>query len=39
MIRFDAISWHAGAFRLADVSFTVPAGSYAIGSAHVSLPI
>ena len=30
MIRFDAISWHAGAFRLADVSFTVPAGSYAV---------
>lgn len=30
MIRFDHISWHAGAFRLADVTFTVPARSYAV---------
>jgi ABC-type sugar transport system ATPase subunit len=30
MIRFDHISWQAGAFRLADVSFTVPAGRYAV---------
>jgi ABC-type sugar transport system ATPase subunit len=29
-IHFDRISWHAGAFRLADVSFTVPARSYAV---------
>jgi ABC-type sugar transport system ATPase subunit len=30
MIRFDHISWEAEAFRLADVSFTVPARSYAV---------
>lgn len=30
MIRFNEISWHAGAFRLDAVSFTVPAGSYAV---------
>jgi ABC-type sugar transport system ATPase subunit len=30
MIRFDNLSWHAGAFRLAGVSFTVPAGSYGV---------
>ncbi len=30
MIRFDAVSWHAGAFRLDAVSFTVPAGSYGV---------
>lgn len=30
MIRFDQITWHAGAFRLENVSFTVPAGRYAV---------
>lgn len=30
MIRFDQISWHAGAFRLDGISFTVPAGSYGV---------
>jgi ABC-type sugar transport system ATPase subunit len=30
MIRFDAISWQAGAFRLDNVSFTVPAGVYGV---------
>lgn len=30
MIRFDAVSWHAGTFRLDAVSFTVPAGSYGV---------
>ena len=30
MIRFDNISWHAGAFRLADVSFEVTAQRYAV---------
>ena len=30
MIRFDNISWHAGAFRLERVSFTVPVKSYAV---------
>jgi molybdate/tungstate transport system ATP-binding protein len=30
MIRFDAVSWHAGAFRLDAVSLTVPAGSYGV---------
>lgn len=30
MIRFDNLSWHAGTFRLEGVSFTVPAGSYAV---------
>ncbi|PAW80550.1 MAG: ABC transporter ATP-binding protein [Pedosphaera sp. Tous-C6FEB] len=30
MIRFNEISWHAGAFRLDAVSFTVPAGSYGV---------
>lgn len=29
-IRFDTLSWHAGSFRLDSVSFTVPAGSYAV---------
>ena len=30
MIRFDNITWHAGAFRLEGVSFSVPAGSYCV---------
>ncbi|MBI3879817.1 MAG: ABC transporter ATP-binding protein [Verrucomicrobia bacterium] len=30
MIRFDNIAWHAGAFRLENVSFTVPEKSYAV---------
>ena len=30
MIRFDTLSWHAGAFRLDGISFTVPAGRYAV---------
>jgi ABC-type sugar transport system ATPase subunit len=30
MIRFDQITWRAGAFRLEDVSFTVPAQRYAV---------
>jgi molybdate/tungstate transport system ATP-binding protein len=30
MIRFENISWRAGAFRLADITFAVPAGSYAV---------
>jgi len=30
VIRFDNISWHAGAFRLERVSFTVPVKSYAV---------
>jgi len=30
MIRFDAVSWHAGTFRLEGISFSVPAGSYAV---------
>ncbi len=30
MIRFENISWHAGAFRLEGVSFAVPAKSYAV---------
>lgn len=30
MIRFDNLSWQAGTFRLENVSFTVPAGSYAV---------
>lgn len=30
MIRFDHLAWHAGPFRLESVSFTVPAGSYAV---------
>lgn len=30
MIRFDNLSWHAGTFRLEGISFTVPAGSYAV---------
>jgi ABC-type sugar transport system ATPase subunit len=29
-VRFDNLSWHAGAFRLEGVSFTVPAGCYAV---------
>lgn len=30
MIRLDSIAWRAGAFRLNDVSFTVPGGKYAV---------
>ena len=30
MIRFDNLSWQAGVFRLENVSFAVPAGSYAV---------
>ncbi len=30
MICFDNIAWRAGAFELADISFTVPAGRYAV---------
>jgi len=30
MIRFDNIAWRAGAFELANISFTVPAGKYAV---------
>jgi molybdate/tungstate transport system ATP-binding protein len=30
MVRFDHITWHAGAFRLSDVSFTVPPRNYAV---------
>ena len=30
MIRFEDIAWRAGVFRLEHVSFTVPAGSYAV---------
>jgi ABC-type sugar transport system ATPase subunit len=30
MIRFDNIAWRAGAFELADISFTVPAACYAV---------
>lgn len=30
MIQFDHITWQAGNFRLTDVSFTVPAKSYAV---------
>ena len=30
MIRFDNLSWHAGAFRLEGVSFAVPAGRYSV---------
>ncbi len=30
MIQLDSIAWRAGAFRLENVSFTVPAGSYAV---------
>ncbi len=30
MIQFEAIAWRAGSFRLDAVSFTVPAGSYAV---------
>lgn len=30
MIRFDQLAWHAGTFRLDGVSFTVPAGAYAV---------
>ncbi len=29
-IRFDNLSWHAGSFRLEGVSFSVPAGCYAV---------
>ena len=42
MIRLEKITWHADAFRLDDVSFSVPAGSYAVlmgrtGSGKTSL--
>ena len=42
MIRLENITWHADAFRLDDVSFSVPAGSYAVlmgrtGSGKTSL--
>ena len=42
MIRFDKISWAAGSFALEEVSFAVPAGSYAVlmgrsGSGKTSL--
>lgn len=30
MIQLDAIAWHAGSFRLEDVSVTFPAGRYAV---------
>jgi len=30
MIQLDAVSWQAGAFRLENVSLTIPAGSYAV---------
>ena len=30
MISLDSIAWRAGAFRLENVSFTVPAGRYAV---------
>ncbi|NBR86616.1 MAG: ATP-binding cassette domain-containing protein [Verrucomicrobia bacterium] len=30
MIRFDNLAWHAGAFRLENISFTVPAGRYGV---------
>ena len=30
MIQLDSIAWRAGAFRLENVCFTVPAGSYAV---------
>ncbi len=30
MIRLQNISWHAGDFRLLDVSFNVPAGAYGV---------
>ncbi|HEY6170018.1 MAG TPA: ABC transporter ATP-binding protein [Verrucomicrobiae bacterium] len=30
MIRFENITWHAGAFRLENVSFAVPASRYAV---------
>ncbi len=30
MISLDSIAWRAGAFRLENVSFTVPAGCYAV---------
>ncbi len=30
MIRFEQLAWHAGTFRLEGVSFTVPAGAYAV---------
>ena len=29
-IRFENLAWHAGTFRLAGVSFSVPAASYAV---------
>ena len=30
MIRFDNLAWRAGPFRLEQISFAVPAGSYAV---------
>ncbi|MEO6785842.1 MAG: ATP-binding cassette domain-containing protein, partial [Chthoniobacteraceae bacterium] len=30
MIQLDSIAWRVGAFRLENVSFTVPAGRYAV---------
>lgn len=30
MICFDNLAWHAGAFRLENISFTVPAGRYGV---------
>ena len=30
MISVDSIAWHAGAFRLENVNFTVPSGRYAV---------
>ena len=30
MIRFDNITWHAGTFRLENVSFAIPVGRYAV---------
>lgn len=30
MIRFENVTWVAGVFRLEEISFTIPAGSYAV---------
>jgi ABC-type sugar transport system ATPase subunit len=30
VIRFENIAWRAGTFRLQDISFTIPAGRYAV---------
>jgi molybdate/tungstate transport system ATP-binding protein len=30
MIRLEKITWHAGAFRLENISFEIPAGRYAV---------